>query len=470
MKPDAYELQGGTQLISDALARFVAGFDAAAIPPEVARRAKLLTLDAVGVAFASTRFEFARHALDGLREFGAGDAEVIGISGRLALRDAVLMNAVLVHGLDYDDTYLPGSVHLTASCVPVALGVGGHRAASGSELLAALVLGLEIDARLGVAGNGGFLRAGFHATSVLGTFACTLLAGRLMRLAPRELAMAQGIALSMASGNMQPMQDGSWTKRMHPGWSGVAAVTAVMLAKHGFIGPSAAYEGRFGLFPHYLGEHFRNADLGAITRGLGERWEFPRSSIKLYPACHQSHAFMNATRRLAAEHAIAPADVESILALVAEPAVPLICEPIEAKRAPDSSYGAQFSLPYGIACCIARGRFGLEELEEAAYFDPALRRLAAKVSYRIDPNSGFPKFRSGEVIVRTRDGRELSRRESLLPDEPASESEIVDKFMANVAPVMAAARAQCIRDEVLDLENIENARTLTALLRGEEGK
>lgn len=470
MKQDANELQGRTQLISDALARFVAGFDAAAIPPEVARRAKLLMLDAVGIAFASTRFDFARRALDGLREFGAGDADVIGISDRLALRDAVLMNAVLVHGLDYDDTYLPGSVHLTASCVPVTLGVGGHLTAPGSELLAALVLGLEIDARLGMAGNGGFLRAGFHATSILGTFACTLLAGRLMRLAPRELVMAQGIALSMASGNMQPMQDGSWTKRMHPGWSGVAALTAVMLAKHGFIGPSAAYEGRFGLFPHYLGEHFRNADLGAITRGLGERWEFPRASIKLYPACHQSHAFMNATRRLAAEHAIGPGDVESILALVAEPSVPLICEPIEVKRAPDSSYGAQFSLPYGIACCIARGRFGLKELEEASYLDPALRRLAAKVSYRIDPNSGFPKFRSGEVIVRTRDGREFSRRESVLPDEPASESEIVDKYTVNVAPVMPAARAQRIRDAVLNLENIENARTLTTLLSGKEGK
>lgn len=464
MKPEA------TSHISDALAQFVCGYDAAGMPAEVGHRAKLLMLDAVGIAFASTRHEFAHRTLAGLREFGAGGADLIGLPDKLALRDAVLMNAVLVHGLDYDDTYLPGSVHLTASCVPVALGAGAHRGASGAELLAALVLGLEIDARLGVAGNGGFLRAGFHATSILGTFACTLLAGRILGLAPRELAMAQGIALSMASGNMQPMQDGSWTKRVHPGWSGVSALTAVMLGKHGFIGPSAAYEGRFGLYPHFLGEHFKNADLGAITRGLGEKWEFPRASIKLYPACHQSHAFMIATRKLAAEHGFKPDDVESILALVAEPAVPLICEPLELKRAPDSSYGAQFSLPYGIACCIARGRFGLDELEEPSYTDPALRKLAAKVSYRIDPNSGFPKFRSGEVIVRLRDGRELSRRESVLPDEPASESEILDKFMVNVEPVMPAARAQKIRDAILNLEKIDNARQLTALLSAEEGK
>ena len=463
---DTQQAQQKVSTISGELARFVTGFDGASLPAEVRRRAKLLMLDAIGIAFASTRFQFARGALDALREFGKGDCEVIGVADRLALRDAVLMNAILVHGLDYDDTYLPGSVHLTASCVPVALGMGGQRGVTGAELLTACTLGLEVDSRLGIAGNGGFLRAGFHATSILGTFACTLIAGRLMKLNAQQLTMAQGIALSTASGNMQPMQDGSWTKRMHPGWAGVAAITSTMLAKHGFIGPTEAYEGRFGLFPHYLGEHFKNADLSAIMRSAGEKWEFQRASIKLYPACHQSHAFMNATRKLMQEHPIKPGDIESILTLVTAPAVPLICEPVDVKRAPDSSYGAQFSLPYAIACCIIRNRFGLDELEEPSYTDPALRKLAAKVSYRIDPNSGFPKFRSGEVIVRMNNGKEYSRRESVLPDEPASESEIVDKFMINVEPVMNKVRAEKIRDMLLDLEKLADARLLTALLSG----
>jgi 2-methylcitrate dehydratase PrpD len=288
-----------------------------------------------------------------------------------------------------------------------------------------------------------------------------------MGLNAQQLTMAQGIALSTASGNMQPMQDGSWTKRMHPGWAGVAAITSTMLAKHGFIGPSETYEGRFGLFPHFLGEHFKQADLGAILRNVGEKWEFPRASIKLYPACHQSHAFMIATRKLVQEQPIKADDIESILTLVTEPAVPLICEPAAAKRAPDSSYGAQFSLPYAVACCIIRNRFGLDELEEPSYTDPALLKLAAKVSYQIDPNSGFPKFRSGEVIVRMKNGTVYSKRESVLPDEPASESEIVDKFMINVEPVMNKARAEKIRDMLLNLEKLADARMLTALLSGQ---
>jgi len=456
--------KAATPLIAGTLARFVAGFDGSRLPREVAERTKLLMLDAIGIAYSSTRFAFATRSMAALSTLGGGDAQVIGMAPRLALRDAVLVNGILVHGLDYDDTYLPGSVHLTASCVPTVLGFAAHVGASGAELLHACALGLEMGARLGSAGQGAFLRAGFHATSVVGTFACTLAAGRLMKLDADRLTMAQGIALSMASGNMQPVSDGTWTKRMHPGWSGVSGITAATLAGGGFIAPSAAYEGRFGLFPHFLGEHYPKADLSLATARLGEHWEFPRTSIKLFPACHQSHAFMNAAIKLAKEHGIAPADVESIHTLVAAPAVPLICEPLAEKRTPANSYAAQFSLPYGVACCLARGRFGLEEVEEPAYTDPALLALAQKVTYEVDPNSGFPKFRSGEVIVTMRDGKRYAQRESVVPDEPASAEAIIEKFMQNATTVIPAARAQRIRDAIMSLERQPGARELTAQL------
>src|SRR3972149_12208802 len=138
-----------TKLISDSFATFCSGEEWEAIPEAVRGRATLLLLDAVGNAYAATRLEFAHKALTALRGLGSGDANVIGMPAQLALRDAVLMNGMLVHGLDFDDTYLPGSVHLTASCVPAGPGIAAHVQASGKELLAALALGLEVGARLG---------------------------------------------------------------------------------------------------------------------------------------------------------------------------------------------------------------------------------------------------------------------------------------------------------------------------------
>jgi 2-methylcitrate dehydratase PrpD len=454
------------QTLSETLAAFVADAEAERIPAEVRQRAKMMLLDAIGVAFAATKFEFAQRALAGLRLMGSGDSQVIGMPAKLALRDAVLLNGVLVHGLDYDDTYLPGSVHLSASIAPTALGVAAARGASGRDLLTAFALGLESGARLGAAGRGGFLRAGFHATSIVGTFACTLAAGRLMHMPADQLVMAQGIALSMTSGNMQPMQDGSWTKRMHPGLSGASGIMAATLAQQGYVGPREAYEGRFGLFPCFLGEHAKNADLGLVRDALGERWEFPRTSIKLYPACHQSHAFFNAAIGLAREHRLRVEDIESIRVRVAEPAVQLVCEPLAAKRKPESSYAAQFSLPYGIACCLTRGRFGLAEIEQPSYSNAALIALAHKVDYEVDPDSGFPKFRSGEVIVVLKDGRKLSKRESILPDEPATDEAILEKFVDTASSVMSAARARHLRAAVLDLERLEDVGTLMRLLGG----
>ena len=452
------------QTLSGRLAEFAVAQSCASIPAPVRERAKLLMLDAIGDAFAASQFGFARTAFSALGSFGSGNSVVIGMDGRLALRDAVVMNGILVHGLDYDDTYLPGSVHLTASCVPTALGVGAELQATGPELLTACVLGVEVAARLAGAAKGGFVKSGFHATSIAGTFGCALLAGRLMKLDASQLAMAQGIALSMTSGNLQPIQEGSWTKRMHPGWAGASGVTAAAFARSGYIGPSEAYEGRFGLFPCFLGAHSGSADLALVTEGLGEQWEFGRTSVKLFPACHQLHAFLNAAIHLSREHAIDAANVESVRALVAEAAVPLICEPSDAKLRPVSSYAAQFSLPYALACGLLRGRFGLQEIDASSYSDPQLLQLAGKVRYEVDPNSGFPKYRSGEVIVTLKDGRVVSKRENILPDEPATAEQITRKFMQNTAERMSPERAGTIADAVMNLEKVGNAQAISQLL------
>ena len=459
------------RLISDALAEFVLGATLARIPAEVQQWAKLLMLDAIGNAYAASRFEFASSALAALttlKGLGAGESCVIGSDARLPLRDAVMMNGTLIHGLDYDDTYLPGATHLGASCFPTALALCAQREAGGADFLAAYTLGMEAGTRLGNAGKGAFLKGGFHPTSLLGIFASTLTAGRLQQLTHAQLVMAQGIALSWASGNMQPTQEGTWAKRLHAGLAGAGAINAVALAQQNFTGPFEVYEGRYGLFPCFLGAHASEADLPFITRDLGEHWEVLRTSVKLFPACYQSHAFMNAALELREQEAIDVNEIESIRTLIAETAVPLVCEPLAAKQKPQNSYAASFSLPYAVSCCLIRGRFGLDETEEVAFTDPALLKLAQKVSYEIDPNSGFPKYRSGEVIVRMRDGREFSRRKNIMPGDRAPQAEVVRKFMDNTRYALSADSAVSIIDTVLHVECVANVRTLAQALAGGE--
>jgi 2-methylcitrate dehydratase PrpD len=454
--------------IADRLATFAADLRLEAIPDEVRERAKRLILDALGIALASTRHDFARRALAGLDALGdRGEVPAIGFGARLTARDAATLNGILCHGLDFDDTHLAGIVHATASAWPAALSTSVITGASGRDMLAAYILGVEVAARLGAVAKGAFHQVGFHPTGVCGVFSSALLTGRLMGLAREQLAMAQGIALSMAAGRFEFLEDGAWTKRLHPGWAAASGMTAAALAKAGFVGAAAAYEGRFGLYKSYLGHLEAGCDYRLATAGLGEVWEVMQVALKPYPACHFTHGCLDAAIALAKEENVDPASIRRIEALVPEGVVKTVCEPQASKRRPQNAYDAQFSIPYQVAAALLRGRFTLDELEPEALEDARILALAARVDYAIDRESTFPRHYSGEVVIETEDGRTFRRQEPInrgAPDRPLANEEIVEKYVTNATTVVTDAKAHAIRELVLRLDELSDARQLAEKL------
>ena len=452
--------------ISSRLGAFAADFRLERVPEEVRTRAKHLILDALGIAIACTQWDFARVTLAGLRELAGpgGDVPVIGHGESLPLRDAVAMNALLVHGLDYDDTHPAGVIHATTSILPAALGFATRLGSSGRDLLAAYILGMEATTRLGAAAKGGFHQVGFHPTGLIGTFGCTLAASRLLALDAETTVQAQGIALSLASGSLEFLNDGAWTKRLHPGWAGAAGITAATLAKNGFVGTRAAYEGRFGLYNSHLGALAEQCDLGLITSGLGETWETNNVAIKPVPACHFTHACADAASILHGDWK--GATVKRIVARVPAGVMKTVCEPIENKRRPANAYEAQFSIPYSVATGLRFGRFTLDALEPAAFQDPQTLALAALVECEADPEAEFPRYFGGEVIVELADGRILKHSEPInrgAATRPISNADIVAKFHDNAARAVDRAQADRILEAVLSLEQ-GSARELAQLL------
>lgn len=454
---------------SAVLSRFAAQFRYEDIPAAVRERAKHLILDALGTGLAATHFEFAHRAHAATGELGGrGDIPVLGFGTKLPLRDAVMINALLMHGLDYDDTHLPGAIHATTSVFPCALGVAAHLGRSGRALLTAYVLGVETATRLAAAAKGAFHRVGFHPTGLIGAFGCAFGAGHLYGLSAAQHATAQGIALSVASGSLEFLEDGAWTKRLHPGWAGVGGITAATFARHGFIGPARPYDGRFGLYSSYLGKALAEVDFGRITRGLGSVWEIEEVAIKPYPLCHFVHSLADCAIALQGR-GVRAEDIVDIRALVPQEVIKTVCEPLEKKRRPANDYGARFSVPYVVATALLRGRFGLDELEPAALGDTQTLALAQKVNYDPDPKSGFPKYYSGELIVRLKDGREVRHREGInrgAGDRPITNAEVAAKFLHNAGLVMSRDKAERIRDALLALETAPDARALAALVCG----
>ncbi|WP_394790953.1 MmgE/PrpD family protein [Rhodoferax sp.] len=458
-------------LVASTLAGFVAALQSAQIPAEVSTRARHLLLDAIGCGLAARREPFAQGFQSSLRALAGGaqgTSGVVGHAERMLLRDAVMFNGMLMHGLDFDDTHMAGVVHLTVSVLPAVLNLAAQRRLSGSAMLTAYIAAVEAGARIASAVRGGFHQQGFHPTGVVGTFASALAAGKLMGLDAAALVRAQGAALSMASGSLQFIEDGAWTKRLHAGWAAQAGLTAASFAAHGIVAPQAPYTGRYGLYRSYLGEPER-LDLSIATRGLDAQghasvWELMHIAVKPFAMCHFVHA---ATDAAIALHGLDLAEVELVEVLVPQAAVELVCEPAERKRRPQNEYDAKFSLPYAVASGLMRGRLGLKELQPEAYLHADACALMDKVQYRVDPDATFPRHYSGEVRVRLRNGTQRVHREAVNrghPERPVSNIDVVAKFMDNAGLHFSASQAQAICSAVLELDQAESVAGLEAVL------
>lgn len=458
-----------TDTTAQALAEFAAGLQLDAVPAATRERALHLILDALGCAFAARQEGFALKlapAIAGLSDV-AGPRGVIGFDRRLPLRDATWLNGVLMHGLDYDDTHMAGVIHLTVSVLPAVLSLAAERRASGAELLCAYIAGVEAGARVASVVKGGLHKQGFHPTGVVGAFASAVAAGRLLGLSTKQLVGAQGIALSLASGNLQFLEDGAWTKRLHPGWAAQAGVQAARLAAHDIPAPAAPYEGRYGLFRAYLGESLQGqVDLLLGHAGLGRVWELEHIAVKPFPMCHFVHAAADAAIALHGQ-GVQAADIERVDALLPATTLPVVCEPIAAKRRPGSDYDAKFSLPYAVACGLLRGRLGLQELQPAAWTDPGALALMDRVHCQADPDSTFPHHYSGELRVTLKDGRVVRHREAVNrghAERPLSNAEVARKFSDNSTLHFSPGHAARVQAQVLALPQLADVATLEALL------
>lgn len=464
---DSSDVQIAEETISGQLASFAHGLAFGDLPKEVVDYAKLCILDAVGIAFASSRYEFAKRGAAAALEMDAGNYVVMAHPFSLSMRDSAFLNALLIHGLDYDDTHLPGVVHATSSILPTVLACAQAEKSSGADLISSYVAGVEVTARLGMVAKGGFHQVGFHPTGLIGAFGASVAAGKLMGLSKNGLAASQGIVGSMASGSLEFLETGAWTKRIHPGWAAVSAITAAKLAKHDFIAPDSIYEGRFGLYASHLHPDVVR-DISLATSGLGVDWEILRVAIKPFPACHFTHSFADAAIHLGTSEDFQPDDIEEIVCVVPEGIVKTVCEPAGRKLNPTSDYDAKFSLPYVVATSLIRKKFSLAELDDEALQDHVVAQLMAKVSYRIESESDFPRVYPGEVVVRLRDGRELSKREAInrgADERPLSREDIIAKFTDNVKLVASAEAAERVMDEILHLDDKKSVLKLAEVLK-----
>ena len=449
---------------SQKLARFALNLTLDAVPPAVLELAKEHFLDVLGIALASSSFDFGKIVLEGTRELGEGQqAMALGSGVRLPSASAALVNGTLAHGLDFDDTHIGAIYHASAQALAASLAAGEANNASGKEVLLAFVSALEIGCRLATVGAPDFHNRGFHPTALCGTFAAAAAAGRLYKVDEQVLVRSLGICGSQAAGVL--VGGLHWLKRLHPGWAAHSGLAAVALGRAGFVGPENIFEAAKGGF--YLTHIGRVPEGDALpSHQLGETWQTLGIALKPYPCCHFIHAFVDAALELRGQFALE--DIERIDCPLTKDLHKMVAEPRADCIKPAITYRALFSVQYVVALALARGRVDVATFYDEPLDAPDVLAVAERTFCVDDPESDFPKHFPGEVIVHLKDGRTLRSRKAAslgTPDVPLSRSAIEAKFMKNATRAIEREQAQTLIEKVLHLESADSLDDIMALCK-----
>ena len=399
------------------------------IPAPVRSRAEELLIDVVGLCVAARNTDYMR-ALIAAVDAG-GQCTAIGHSTVFNAGTAALINGTAVHGEDFDDTFEGGPIHSTSVIVPAVLAACERFGRDGRAALMGIVTGVEASCRLSMVVPKAVHKSGFHPTSVLGAPAAALAASVALGLDRRQTVDALGHAGSLASGIIEYLADGAWTKRIHPGWAAQAGLQAARLGAQGFLGPRTVFEGTHGLFNGFA--RSAQGNYAVLTEGFGETWLINNITFKPYATGTMNQPYVDCALRLA-KTGIRAEEVTDILCETAEGYVHRLWEPLESKHRPPNEYVAKFSAPFNIAVAFVTGGAGLSAFTEKTVRDPRILALASKVRYVVNPDDPYPRAFTGHVRMTLKDGRVVEERQPHIrggAKEPLTRADIEAKFRGN---------------------------------------
>ena len=415
--------------LAEQLAGRIVRLRADTLPAAVRGKCEDLLIDVVGLCLTARNEDYVTATLAGLDDDGPCTA--IGHGRTLSSAGAALVNGTAAHGEDFDDTFEGGPVHAGAVIVPAVLAACERHGRGGPDALVGIAVGCEVMCRLSTVVPKAVHKAGFHPTAIFGAMGAAAGVGAALGLSEKQIVDALGIAGSMASGIIEYLAEGTWTKRMHPGWAAQSGLRAALFARAGFLGPRTVFEGVHGLFHGFA--HTTEGDYDALIGGFAERWVIETLAFKPYPCGTMAHPYIDCARRLAAK-GIKASDVKEMVCDVGEGTVHRLWEPLAAKQRPPNGYAAKFATPFILATGFVKGNVGLGDFTADAVKDPDVLALAAKVRYRIDPDNPYPRAFTGHIRAVLNDGSVVEERQPHFrggANEPLTRQDIEEKFALN---------------------------------------
>lgn len=436
------------------------------LPGPVVERVHAAVLDFLGCMVAGTRLPPAAAVAGLTPELGGTGPSTAVTGGRVSPQWAALVNAVCAHSVELDDTDNSASLHPGNVIIPAVLAVGQSVGATGAQATAAIVAGYDAMIRIGrTATPQSQYERGFHPTATCGVFGAAVAAGSLLGLGPRQMSWALGIAGSLASGSIEYLDDGAWTKPLQVGVAVQSGVLAALLASRDFVGPETILEGRFGFLHAYAGR----AESSELTAGLAEPFAILGVSVKAFACCRYCQAPVDGLLQLIDRDGITPDMVAAIDVGLVSAGHPIVAEPREVKLNPRNRVDAQFSLPYAMAVALAHRSASLADFGAGAVEDPDVRKLMPMVTVHAEDqlDAMYPQAWPTRVTVRMAEGGEV---EILLtdcrgdPSRPLTWPQLRQKFNQLSEGVLSADTGEQLAGAAARFSGLAGVDELMAVL------
>jgi 2-methylcitrate dehydratase PrpD len=437
--------------VTEGLARHIVATQWDEIPSQVRHQAKRSLVNFFAVTLAGCRSRPIETALRSLSEFSGGkQVALIGSATRIDALSAAFLNAAGANVDDFCDTHTATVIHPTAPVAGALFAHAGLRPVSGSDLLLALVLGNEVEARIGLAISPSHYNRGWHITSTCGVFGAATACGKLLPLNEQKMVWALGIAATQSAGLCECL--GTPAKSVSVGNAARNGLWSALLAEKGFDGPAEPLAGVQGFY-HALNEE---ADLSHVTDGWGESWAIMATCYKPYPSGFVIHPVLDCVLDWRRDHPAAE------VARVVVRGNPLLS--VRADR-PNISTGreAQVSVQHAVAAALVKGQAGLDQFSDACVRDPEVLKLRTKVEVVRDERFSTV---AAAVEITTSDGQifKLEQPAARGSDaNPLSDSDLEQKLRAAASLWDPRYDAAPLIDAIWSVETSEDVSKLASM-------
>ena len=377
------------------------------IPTDVQEVLGFLVKDISGVIIAARNEDYIQSLVKTYSN--TGNTIALGHKNIFDVFSSSIICGTAAHGEDFDDTFEGNPMHVGATMVSVFLSAGQFFKLNGEQILRGIAIGAELICRMALVSPTAMHKQGFHPTAICSVFGAAAGLGVVLGLNSKQLSSALGVAGSMASGIIEYLAEGTWTKRMHPGWAASSGIHAALLGRSDFLGPRTVFEGTHGFFKAFTIKEIEK-DFSHLTKDLGTRWECKNLAFKPYACGTMAQPFVDCAMQLR-DKVNDLSKIKSIKAKVGEGTVHRLWEPRKEKNKPSTPYSAKFSVPYCVAVTLSKGGAGLEEFNETNIADESILKIANLIEYEIDPNDEYPKNYTGTLILETTDGKIIEAKQ-----------------------------------------------------------